>query len=450
MPVFVYRAVTDEGKIIRNRVEDVSRKNLIKKLRRNNIYPISINQVKKKLGNKGIKKQKKNINDLNEIVEATDMYTNIETTENKVSVIQNVKDRINADRNITTRDIIIFTENLYLLKKANFNNIMALSTIIDTTENVRLREIIRDILAGVEAGDNMYTTMEYYSDIFPHIYINMVKVGELSGALTKSLEDAINYLEESDKLKKRIRKILIPNLAMFLGILVLLIVGVVVIIPIIQNVFNAMGSTQQMPAITIWFSNFINKLAIYWYIPVIVIGVSVGVILALINTPKGRYNFEYFKYTMPIFGKLIFSLDFSRFTRAMLLNLNNGMRIQEALEVSKSVVKNYVFLSIVESSINNLALGQSWIDPFERSNLASPMIIEMLNVGMQTDLREMMSKLVEFMDMDIDNTLRKIMKLLPEIIYAVVGILLVFLVLVVLVPCINMYMGGWLFEAAGV
>ena len=450
MPVFVYRAVTDDGKIIRNRVEDVSRKNLIKKLRRNNIYPISINQVKKKLGNKAIKKQKKNINDLNEIVETTDMYTNIETTEQKVNVIKKVKDRISADRNITTRDIIIFTENLYLLKKANFNNIMALSTIIETTENLRLKEVIKDILAGVETGDNMYTTMEYYSDIFPYIYINMVKVGELSGALTKSLEDAITYLEENDKLKKRIRKILIPNLAMFFAILVLLIVGVVVIIPIIQNVFNAMGSTQKMPAITIWFSNFINKLVIYWYIPIIVIGIGAGIVIAMISTPKGRYNFEYFKYTMPIFGKLIFSLDFSRFTRAMLLNLNNGMRIQEALEVSKSVVKNYVFLSIVESSINNLALGQSWIEPFERSNLASPMIIEMLNVGMQTDLREMMSKLIEFMDMDIDNTLRKIMKLLPEIVYAIVGILLIFLVLVVLVPCITMYMGGWLFEAAGV
>ena len=205
-----------------------------------------------------------------------------------------------------------------------------------------------------------------------------------------------------------------------------------------------------MPAITIWFSNFINKLVIYWYIPIIVIGIGAGIVIAMISTPKGRYNFEYFKYTMPIFGKLIFSLDFSRFTRAMLLNLNNGMRIQEALEVSKSVVKNYVFLSIVESSINNLALGQSWIEPFERSNLASPMIIEMLNVGMQTDLREMMSKLIEFIDMDIDNTLRKIMKLLPEIVYAIVGILLIFLVLVVLVPCITMYMGGWLFEAAGV
>ena len=63
---------------------------------------------------------------------------------------------------------------------------------------------------------------------------------------------------------------------------------------------------------------------------------------------------------MPIFGSLIYAIDFSRLMRAMLLNLQNGMRIQESLEVSKSVVKNYVMLSIIESSINNILIGGSW------------------------------------------------------------------------------------------
>ena len=450
MPVFVYRAVTADGKIVRNRVEEINRKSLIKKLRRNDIYPISIIQVKKKLSTKSTKRQKKNISDLNEIVESSDMYTSIETNTEKHSIINKIKRNLNIERNITSRDIIIFTQNLYLLKKANFNNIAALSTIIESTENLKLREIIKDILAGVEAGDNMYTTMEYYSDVFPYMYINMVKVGELSGSLTKALEDSIQYLEETNSLKKRIRKILVPNILMFAGILVLLFVGVLVIIPIIQNVFESMGSTEELPKITIWFSNVVDKLMIYWYIPVILVLLIISGIIVVLSTPRGKYNFEYFKYTMPIFGKLIFSLDFTRFMRSMLLNLNNGMRIQESLEVSKSVIKNYVFLSIVESSINNITLGQSWIEPFEKSNLASPMAIEMLNIGMKTDLREMIDKLLEFMQADIDNTLAKIMKVLPELVYSIVGVLLIFLVVVVLVPCINVYMGGWLFSAAGV
>ncbi|MDE5830237.1 MAG: type II secretion system F family protein, partial [Clostridia bacterium] len=168
-----------------------------------------------------------------------------------------------------------------------------------------------------------------------------------------------------------------------------------------------------------------------------------------INTPKGKYNFHYFKYTMPIFGKLIFAIDFSRVMRAMLLNLNNGMRIQEALEIGKNVSKNYVLLSIMEASINNILIGESWIEPFERSKLASPMITEMLKIGMNTDLSQMMEKLLEYMEIDIKNLLEKTIKVLPQVVYAVVGVVLIFFVLVVLVPCIQVYMGEWLFSAYG-
>ena len=145
----------------------------------------------------------------------------------------------------------------------------------------------------------------------------------------------------------------------------------------------------------------------------------------------------------------MFSIDFMRFARAMLLNLNNCIRIQDALETSKNVAKNVVLRSIIETSINDIILGQSWVEAFEKSNLASSMEIEMLNIGMRTDLREMMEKLIEYLQIDINNTLAKIVKALPEIVYAIVGVALIFLVIVVLVPCIKVYMGGWLFSAAG-
>ena len=153
---------------------------------------------------------------------------------------------------------------------------------------------------------------------------------------------------------------------------------------------------------------------------------------------------------MPIFGKLIYNMDFSRFIKAMLLNLENGMRIQEALEVSKNVVSNYVFLSMVETSINNILIGSSWIEPFEKSGLSSTMITEMLKIGMQTDLAEMMQKLVEYMEIDMNNLLEKIMKVMPQLVYSIVGVVLIFFVLVILVPMIQVYMGGFLFSAAGI
>ncbi len=446
MPTYMYKAVTSSGLVIRNRVEAGSKQNLLRTLKENDLMPITIEQVAYSAKKK--KTKKKNIKDIEEIMK------NVNTTQINTKKQSTLKEKINMylskTEKVTSRDLVIFTQNFYLLKKANFNNIHALNTIIGSTENVTFKGVLEDILAGVEAGENMYTTMEYYSDIFPFIYINMIKVGELSGSLTNSLEQAVTYLDSSEALNKKIRGILIPNIAQFVLLMVMLVIGTLVAIPAIQNVYAEMGSTDTLPAATLWFQKFLNGVIKFWYIPVSIIVAAVAGIIFYINTPKGKYNFDYFKYKMPVFGQLIFSLDFSRLMKAMLLNLENGMRIQEAIEVSKNVVQNYVMLSIIETSINNILIGDSWIEPFEKSGLAKSMITEMLKIGMQTDLNEMIAKLVEYMDMDIDNIMQKIVKVLPEVTYLIVGVVLIFFVLVVLAPCIQVYMGGFLFSAAGV
>ena len=446
MPTYMYKAATSSGLIVRNRVEASSKQNLLRALKENNLMPITIEQVAYSAKKK--KAKKKNIKDIEEIMKS------VNTTQINTKKTSTTKEKINMylskTERITSRDLVIFTQNFYLLKKANFNNIHALKTIIDSTENMIFKGIIEDILAGVEAGENMYTTMEYYSDVFPYIYINMVKVGELSGTLTNSLEQAVTYLESSETLNKKIRKIIIPNVAQFALLLVMLFVGTIVAIPAIQNVYDSFDSNAKLPAVTVWFQGVVNWIMDYWYIPAVIVLAIVGAIIFYINTPKGKYNFDYFKYKMPIFGQLIFSLDFSRLMKAMLLNLNNGMRIQESIEVSKNVVQNYVMLSIIETSLNNIIIGDSWIEPFEKSGLAKPMMTEMLKIGMQTDLAEMMDKLVEYMEIDIDNIIQKVIKVLPEVVYLIVGVVLIFFVLVVLAPCIQVYMGGWMFEAAGV
>ena len=445
MPTYMYKAVTKTGLVVRNRVESASRQGLIKMLKSNDLLPISIEQISY-ISKRTPKKQKKNITNIQEIMK------NVNTTQIGVkSKTQTAKEKINLylakTEKITQRDLVVFTQNFYLLKKANFNNIHALNTIIESTENITFKGILEDILAGLEAGENMYTTMEYYSNVFPYIYVNMIKVGELSGSLTNSLEQAVKYLDDTESLNKKLRGILIPNIIQFVLLIVMLFVGTLFAIPAIQGIFDELGTDETLPAITLWFADVVDLFLQYWYIPALIIVGIVAIILFYINTPKGKYNFHYFKYKMPIFGELIFALDFSRFLKAMLLNLQNGMRIQDAIDVSKNVIKNYVLLSIIETSLNNILIGASWVEPFEKSGLAKPMITEMLKIGMQTDLTEMMEKLVEYMEIDIDNIMTKIMKALPQVVYAVVGAVLIFFVLVVLVPCIQVYMGNFLFSA---
>ena len=445
MATFSFRALTEDGRIVSNKVEEGNRITLIKKLKANGLYPISVTQNTAKKAHSV--KKKKNINNLNNNIEKINTTVTINDNRRKLTIKDKVNNYLGTTDKITPRDIAIFTQNFYLLKKANFNNVHALTTIIDSTENLTFAEILEDILAGVEAGDYMYKTMEYYSNIFPYIYINMIKVGELSGSLENALLQAVEYLDSTEAITKRLKTILIPNIAQFILLVIMLFVGTLFALPQVEKVFEEVGTRSTLPGITIWFQGVVNSMLKYWPVPTAIIVIAIAALVIYIQTPKGKYKFHYFKYTMPIFGKLIFLLDFSRILKAMLLNLKNGMRIQESIEVGKSVTNNYVMLSIIENSIKNIMIGQSWIEPFEKSGLPSPMITEMLKIGMQTDLTEMMEKLVEYMEIDIDNTLEKIMKTLPQVMYAIVGIVLIFFVVVVVVPMVQVYMGNFLFEA---
>lgn len=267
------------------------------------------------------------------------------------------------------------------------------------------------------------------------------------GSLTRALEQAVKYLDDTAALNKKIKSILVPNLIQFIALLALLIGGTLIAIPAIENVFESVGSEDQLPGPTLWFKGVLQNMIKFWYIPtLLIIGVIVAII-AYINTPNGKYRFHRFKYTMPVFGSLIYAIDFSRLMRALLLNIQNGMRVQDALETSKNITNNLVMLSLIEASIDNILAGGSWVEPFERSGLSSPMITEMLKVGMQTDLAEMIEKLIEYMEIDIDNIMQRIIKVLPQIVYIIVGVLLIFVTVVVLVPLIQVYMGTWLFSA---
>lgn len=453
MPAFQYKAIDNRtGQMIKNIVNGVTKQELYKMLKNNGLTPIDIQQALEVTANKQpVKKHRSSeeiLRDLSPDQVRLIYNSNSSAKKTKSMTAQSKKISKNRGHKITTRDIIIFTQNFLLLKKADFNNIHALETVISSTENAKFKSILEDILAGVESGENMYTTMEYYSDIFPVIYVNMIKVGELSGSLVKSLEQAMEYLETSNALAKRVKKIVLPNVIQFVGMLGLLIGGTIFIIPTIQKVFDSMGSTEQLPWITQKFSEFLNSLKYWWYYPVALITIAVIAIMAYVRTPKGRYQWHLFKYKAPIFGPLIYAVDFSRVMKAISLNLKNGMRIQQALEVSKNVAKNNVMLSILETSINNCLIGKSWVEPFEDSGFGNAMSAEMLKVGMQTDLPKMMDKLMEFIESDIDTILQRIMKVLPEVSYILVGVVLIFFVCVVLVPCIQVYMGGFMFSSS--
>ena len=153
MPEYVYRAVTKNGIIVKNKVEEGSKQTLIKRLKDNDLMPIQIVQVGYIGKSRATKKVKKNVTNMEDIMKTANS-TNIfrQETAGKISAIEKINLALSATEKITTRDLMIFTQNFYLLKKANFNNIHALNTIIQSTENLSFKGILEDILARSRSG----------------------------------------------------------------------------------------------------------------------------------------------------------------------------------------------------------------------------------------------------------------------------------------------------------
>ncbi|MEG1009374.1 MAG: type II secretion system F family protein [Clostridia bacterium] len=438
MAEFKYRAILRDGKMIRGKITANNKHVVMVKLKEAKIQPIMIKKLKTAHIDKSRFISRK----------AKPKY-NPQLDKHKIPFKKmTFKDMANIDIRmltmISTKDILAFANNLYILKKANFNNIQALQSLYDGTENPAFKDIVENILIDVEAGERLNVSMSNYPKVFPPMFVNFVKVGEESGTLDTALLYARDYVESSSKLKKQIRSAVIPRVLQFIGIMAALFASIIIGVPILKSVYSSFGSTQGLPPATLAAVDAVDWMIQNWYIFVTAFVSIALVFITYINTPRGRYNCDKLLMRMPVIGKVNTNITISKFFQAMLLNLRNGMRIQESLDVSKDVTNNYFFLSLVEVAKSNSLIGESWITPFEESKMFKPMVTEMISIGMKTDLAAMMEKVNEYIKMEIDDSISKFVKWLPDITYLLVGVALIAFVIIVMIPITQVYMGSFI------
>ena len=448
MPEYKYRGMLRNGKIVRGVMMAKNRHSLLKSLKDSRIQPIEVKAMREKL----ISESKKKIDHskLDKIQKDLEKQR-IAGIKRKaeISQKQSTASKLGLEINLQMpkpKDILVMTNSMYVLKKAKFNNIATLESLYNSTQNKKLKETIENILIGVEGGASIHEMMAQYPKIFPPLYINFIRVGENSGSLDMALLHARDFMESEINLKKQIKGILLPKVLMFIGIWIAMIAALLYGVPLIQNVYDMFGVQKELPAATMWALNLSKAIVKYWYIVVMLVAAIYAILKVYLSTSIGRYEWDKMKIKLPVIGTLNLNIIASKFFKAMLLNLRNGQRIQESLESAKSVTTNYYFLSLVETGKNQLQAGGSWIDPFEADKAFPVMAIEMLKIGMQSDLVEMMDKVEEYIRQEIDESIQRTIKVLPDVTYVFVGIVLIFFVIVVMVPLMDVYMGGFLME----
>lgn len=453
MPVYMYRAATKNGKVVAGKTDDINKQRVMEKLKSNGLTPISVEEqraleiVKKIMPTKKAKKNQVSSAAVTKL--ARERYILDQQKKQQKGFNKEIDIDLSFLDRVKKEDIIAFTQSLFLLKRANFTNTRALATLLENTTNSVMKDIIEDLLNGVESGEYIYSTLEYYTDIFPPIYVSIIKVGEISGTLTNALEQALKYLNESTATARAVKKAVTGPLLQTVGMILLTLIGVIVGVPMLEKLYMDMGAGDQLSETTKAFSRAVTALGERWYL--IVIFLIAGIVMFTVwkSTVNGRYSWDKFKLKMPIFGPLITRLALQKFFKAMELNLANNARLQDSIEISKGVVSNYVMLSVVEAAQDNLQQGESWVEPFENLPNMPAMSLEMLRIGMETDINEMVIKIGEFLNDDIRITIERIVKTLPELSTLIVGIVMIVFIVVIMAPIMDLYSGAFLFDAYG-
>ena len=430
MTTFICKVMTPQGQVVKIKIQEKDKISCLKRLKKNGMTPISVEPSKL-----NIFKSKKN-----KKVTATIHAKK----KKKIGINKDILDEDLGNR-VRLREIKEFTIDFYTLKKSNFTNEHALKTLINKTENEFFKKILENILKGLKQGKYIYKTMKEYNDVFPIIYINLIKTGELTKSIDSSLEYAISYLENEEKIRNKVRHVLVPNMVAFFGIILMLVIAIVIVIPNLQEIFRTYGINVYLPKFVLYLSRLFRAFVQNWYWFAILFVLAIIIFIKWIGEEKGRYKFDSLKYKNFICGKLYFLLDFSRIIRSIYLNLQNKMRLEDALEISKQVTKNTYMVALIEKAINNVYVGKSWFDSFENERVLNPIILELLKKGTKAKSIHTLDIAIHYMDNEIEKEMSRTLKILPEISYIFVGIALFSFIFTILIPCIQIYLGGFLF-----
>jgi type IV pilus assembly protein PilC len=323
---------------------------------------------------------------------------------------------------VRLKDLAIYSRQLSVLIDAELPLIQSLNILAEQTKNKYFKRVIKDIRADVEAGSTLNQAKRKFPKVFDDLYCNLVASGEQSGSLDVMLRRLAEYLEKIVKLRSQVRQAMIYPTAVLTFAVVVVIFMLWKVIPVFASIFLELGA--QLPLLTqivVNLSNFIQK-----YILFLVIG-----IIALIfgfrywrRTPSGRRIVDRFILRIPLFGKLLEKVGLSRVTRTLSTLLSGGVPMLESLKITSSTSGNVIIEDYIMQARSMVAEGTSLRDALREKGRFPFMMIQMVGVGEATGtLDEMLTKLANFYDEEVETSVASLLSILEPILLIFVGCL---------------------------
>jgi type IV pilus assembly protein PilC len=338
---------------------------------------------------------------------------------------------------VKLKDLAIYSRQLSVLIDAELPLIQSLNILAEQTKNKYFKNVIKDIRADVEAGSTLNQAKRKFPNVFDDLYCNLVASGEQSGSLDIMLRRLAEYLEKIVRLRAQVRQAMIYPSAVLSFAIIVCIFMLWKVIPVFAGIFLELGAELPfLTSVVLALSIFIQK-----YILLIAIG-FVALIFGVRywrRTVSGRRITDKFLLRMPLFGKLLEKVGLSRVTRTLSTLLSGGVPMLESMKITSSTSGNVIVEDFIMQARSMVAEGTSLRDALREKGRFPFMMIQMVGVGEATGtLDEMLSKLADFYDEEVEYSVANLLSILEPILLIFVGLIVGSIVISMYLPIFDL------------
>ena len=415
MPVYAYKGLDNRGKELKGNRDADSPKSLRAMLKREGIRIIECKEETKKGQAKGKSFGRSKVSNL---------------AQTEVDFAQYF------DR-VSITDVALATRQLATLLKSGITLIESLEALVDQVESPKFKLACSQIKDNVNEGAALADAMGEHPKIFNKLYVNMIRAGEASGALDKVLLRLADFTEYQAKLRSKIQSAMMyPAIMMGMGGVIMLVMFVVVI-PRITKIFTQVKAELPLQTTALIFVADIVKN--YWYLLMILAGLSAWGFRRWKASKTGRPVWDRFTLRAPIFGKVVRMVAIARFSRTLATLLRSGVPVLTAFDITKEVLNNTRLSDVVAEARDAIREGESVAEPLKKSGEFPPIVVHMIATGEKSgQLEEMLENIAENYDFQVDQKVESLTTLIEPIMIVGLGLGVAYVVWAVLLPILQL------------
>lgn len=321
---------------------------------------------------------------------------------------------------IKAADISRFTRMFSSMSSAGLPMLQCLNILEEQCENPDLKAVVHKVTMSINGGSSLADALSQHPKVFTPLYTNMVAAGEAGGILDGILARLADTLENSERLKRKVKKALTyPVMLVVVGIVVVIAL-MTFVVPTFAEQFAALDAELPAPTqFVMTISDFLRDNGAFLFIGVVIIAVAYKMAM---KVPAIKFAWDGFMLKVPKLGDLQVKSATASFARTLGTLLNAGVSVMDSLKVVASTVSNKVIEKAITKISIGIAGGKSIAEPMEECHLFPPMVIQMTGVGEKTgNLGGMLLKLADFYDEEVDAAVDGVVGMMEPLIIVFLG-----------------------------